>query len=52
MTTSIFAILDCHVNISLQVPNQLGGERFPDALESDTTVTKVPDKALSKEQAS
>ena len=38
--------------VSLQVPNQLGGERFPDALETDNTVTRVPEKALPKEKAS
>lgn len=52
MAASIFASLNYHVNTSLQVPNQLGGERFPDALESDTTFTNVPDKALPKEKAS
>ena len=36
----------------MQVPDQLGGGRFPDALESDTTFTKVPDKALPKDKAS
>ncbi|KAL3162574.1 hypothetical protein ABBQ38_008624 [Trebouxia sp. C0009 RCD-2024] len=35
-----------------QVPNQLGGERFPDALEADNTVTREPEKALPKEKAS
>ncbi|KAL3135151.1 hypothetical protein ABBQ32_008085 [Trebouxia sp. C0010 RCD-2024] len=39
-------------NIPNQVPNQLGGERFPDALEADNTVTRVPEKALPKEKAS
>lgn len=53
LAPSAFATLrlDCHVNISLQVPDQLGGERFPDALESDNTVTRMPDKALPKEKA-
>ncbi len=35
----------------MQVPNQLSGERFPDALEADTTTTKKPHKALPKDKA-
>ncbi len=36
---------------SVQVPNQLGGERFPDPLEADTTVTGGVEKALPKDKA-
>ena len=36
---------------SVQVPNQLGGERFPDPLEADTTVTGGIEKALPKDKA-
>ncbi|DBB18353.1 TPA: hypothetical protein ACH3X3_000007 [Trebouxia sp. C0006] len=37
--------------IPSQVPNQLGGERFPDPLEADTTVTGGIEKALPKDKA-
>ncbi len=41
---------DCMLH-SVQVPNQLGGERFPDPLEADTTVTGGIEKALPKDKA-
>ncbi|DBA78586.1 TPA: hypothetical protein ACH3X1_008517 [Trebouxia sp. C0004] len=37
--------------IPSQVPNQLGGKRFPDPLEADTTVTGGIEKALPKDKA-
>ena len=40
-------VLSCH----LQVPDMIGGGRFPDSLEAETTTTEATEKALPKEKA-